>query len=405
MKHLQKLNRFLQNCIVTMSSKTSKYFTGRNDSSMRRSSERLKDKSTPSCSHEKLDEKCSGKLSSKLGRTRNIKAEVDEPTNMVSDTQLQGVDIATKRSVNVKNEPIKEILKKSPQKRLIKVEYEGVQDTSKTQSKKVKNKNSGPEPMENTDYSKRVLDRNVWQPVNWRDQLEGIKEMRKIRDAPVDTMGASQICDISAEPAVYRYQVLLSLLLSSQTKDQVTSAAMMKLREHGLNIDNILATSEEDIGQLIFPVGFWKRKAEYIKKTTQILKDKYNDDIPPTLQELIKLPGIGPKMAHLIMDIAWDEISGIGVDTHVHRISNRLEWVKNPTKTPEQTRIALEDWLPKDHWRETNLLLVGFGQQMCLPIGPRCSDCLIKETCPVGKSLKNKDKKSPRKLKIKKEKT
>ncbi|XP_071509526.1 endonuclease III-like protein 1 isoform X2 [Diadema antillarum] len=186
-----------------------------------------------------------------------------------------------------------------------------------------------------------------WEPAMWRMQLENIQQMRIHRDAPVDSMGAEKICDASAPPEVYRYHVLISLMLSSQTKDQVTSAAMKKLREHGLTVENIVRTSEADVGKLIYPVGFWKRKADYIKRTSQILKEKYQSDIPPTLSELIKLPGVGPKMAHIIMDVGWHKVTGIGVDTHVHRISNRLRWVKKSTTTPEETRTSLEEWLPR----------------------------------------------------------
>ena len=94
---------------------------------------------------------------------------------------------------------------------------------------------------------------------------------------------------------------------------------MTRLKDHGLTIDNILATSDEKLGELIYPVGFWKRKVVYIKETCQILKDKFDGDIPNTVEELCKLKGVGPKMAHLCMNIAWGQQSGIGVDTHVHR--------------------------------------------------------------------------------------
>ncbi|XP_066432662.1 endonuclease III-like protein 1 [Eleutherodactylus coqui] len=232
------------------------------------------------------------------------------------------------------------------------------------------------EPAEDTDKKLK------WEPRSWRKQLENIRQMRRARDAPVDQMGAEKCFDRSAEPQVIRYQVLLSLMLSSQTKDQVTSAAMTKLREHGLTVGSILETDEETLGKLIYPVGFWKSKVKYIKKTTEILQAQYGGDIPDNVAELVKLPGVGPKMAHLIMDIAWNKVSGIGVDTHVHRISNRLKWVKKETKTPEDTRVALEDWLPRDLWSEINWLLVGFGQQVCLPVSPRCSDCLNRDICP-----------------------
>uniref|UniRef100_A0A2S2NYW7 DNA-(apurinic or apyrimidinic site) lyase n=1 Tax=Schizaphis graminum TaxID=13262 RepID=A0A2S2NYW7_SCHGA len=171
-------------------------------------------------------------------------------------------------------------------------------------------------------------------------------------------------------------------MLSSQTKDEVNFAAMQRLKQYGLTVDNILEISDKNLGELIYPVGFWKRKVEYIKRTTRILKDTYNGDIPSTIKELCQLPGVGPKMAHLCMSCAWNEVTGIGVDTHVHRISNRLGWVKKTTKTPENTRIELESWLPKDLWREVNHMLVGFGQTICRPVGPRCISCLNKTTCP-----------------------
>ncbi|XP_077173144.1 endonuclease III-like protein 1 isoform X2 [Paroedura picta] len=230
-----------------------------------------------------------------------------------------------------------------------------------------------------------------WEPKNWRQELDNIREMRKARDAPVDQMGAEKCFDLEAPPEVMRYQVLLSLMLSSQTKDQVTSAAMMRLRQRGLTVDTVLQMEEATLAQLIYPVGFWKNKARYIKQTSAILQRDYGGDIPKTVAELVKLPGVGPKMAHLVMAIAWQNVSGIGVDTHVHRISNRLRWVRRETKLPEETRQALESWLPRELWSEINWLLVGFGQQTCLPVSPRCSDCLNRGLCPAaGKSQEAK---------------
>ncbi|XP_054850635.1 endonuclease III-like protein 1 [Eublepharis macularius] len=224
-----------------------------------------------------------------------------------------------------------------------------------------------------------------WEPEGWRRQLAHIRAMRAARDAPVDRMGAAACVDGAAPPEVRRYQVLLALMLSSQTRDQVTWAAVRRLREDGLTVDRILQAEEGALGRLIYPVGFWKNKARYIKQTTAILKRDYAGDIPKTVAELVKLPGVGPKMAHLVMNIAWQTVSGIGVDTHVHRISNRLKWVKEETKHPEETRQALEKWLPRELWSELNWLLVGFGQQICLPVNPRCSECLNQAICPASR--------------------
>ncbi|XP_050544232.1 endonuclease III-like protein 1 isoform X2 [Daktulosphaira vitifoliae] len=221
-----------------------------------------------------------------------------------------------------------------------------------------------------------------WQPPNWQQVIDQIRIMRKEYPAAVDEMGCDQAADKNEAPKVIRFHILVSLMLSSQTKDEINYAAMQRLKQHGLTIDNILKTSDEQLGKLIYPVGFWKRKVDYIKRTTQLLKDRYNSDIPNTIKGLCELPGVGPKMAHLCMSCAWDEVTGIGVDTHVHRISNRLGWVKKNTKTPEKTREELEAWLPQDLWREVNHMLVGFGQTICRPVRPHCVSCLCKDLCP-----------------------
>ncbi|XP_076583587.1 endonuclease III-like protein 1 isoform X2 [Chaetodon auriga] len=221
-----------------------------------------------------------------------------------------------------------------------------------------------------------------WEPPEWKKQLGYIREMRNGRDAPVDNMGAERCYDTEAPAHVRRFQVLVSLMLSSQTKDQVTAAAMQKLRAHGCTVENVLATDDETLGKLIYPVGFWRTKVKYLKLTSAMLQKEFGGDIPDSVEGLVRLPGVGPKMAHLAMDIAWDQVSGIGVDTHVHRISNRLGWLKRPTKNPEETRKALEEWLPRELWSEINWLLVGFGQQVCLPVNPLCSVCLNQHSCP-----------------------
>ncbi|XP_020326699.1 endonuclease III-like protein 1 [Oncorhynchus kisutch] len=221
-----------------------------------------------------------------------------------------------------------------------------------------------------------------WEPPDWSKQLGHVRQMRSARDAPVDLMGAEKCYDTHAPDEVRRYQVLVSLMLSSQTRDQVTSAALQRLRAHGCTVDNIVNTDDDTLGQLIYPVGFWRTKVKYLKQTSVMLQREFRGDIPNTVEGLVRLPGVGPKMAHLAMDIAWHQVSGIGVDTHVHRISNRLGWTRGGTKNPEETRKALEDWLPRDLWSEINWLLVGFGQQVCLPVNPLCSVCLNQHSCP-----------------------
>lgn len=225
----------------------------------------------------------------------------------------------------------------------------------------------------------------IREPAYWRQHLENIKEMRKESNAPVDSMGALACVDPDATEPIRRFQVLLALMLSSQTKDEVTWAAMKKLKENGACTPlKISELSQEKISELIYPVGFYKRKGEYIKKVVDILNAKYNGDIPSTYEELCALPGVGPKMATLTMNLGWKRTVGVGVDTHVHRIANRLGWTLLRTKSPEETAEIIEKWLPKDVWDDVNLLFVGFGQQICTPTRPKCEECLNQSICPYG---------------------
>jgi endonuclease III len=185
--------------------------------------------------------------------------------------------------------------------------FEKPEKNAKTPVKKSKKINTN-------DIEDIAIKLETWQPENWEATLNHIREMRKNSDAPVDSMGCDKCMDDSAPPEVLRFQSLVSLMLSSQTKDQVTFAAMEQLRknEKGLSIDSVLEMSEEELGKLIYPVGFWRTKAKHIKATSKILKEQFNGDVPNTVELLCSLPGVGPKMAHLCMKTAWGIISGIG---------------------------------------------------------------------------------------------
>lgn len=178
-------------------------------------------------------------------------------------------------------------------------------------------------------------------------------------------------------------------MLSSQTKDQVTFEAMTRLKQNGLTPKQMIEIDTVELERLLYPVSFYKTKAKHIQKTANILFDSFDSDIPNSVEGLVKLPGVGPKMAHICMRTAWNVISGIGVDTHVHRISNRLKWLPKQTKEPEQTRVELEKWLPFENWSEVNELMVGFGQTICTPTNPKCDLCLNSEICP-SKVIKKK---------------
>jgi endonuclease-3 len=214
----------------------------------------------------------------------------------------------------------------------------------------------------------------VTMPPGFHDEWRLIKELRKDRTAVVDTMGCERLADPRASEKDRRYHVLVSLMLSSQTKDTVNAAVMGALKARGLSVKRILdETSEDEFHELIKPVGFHNVKTKNIRRATQILRDEYDEDVPNTMEELLALPGVGPKMALLVLKCAFDITAGISVDTHVHRISNQLGWTGGaPTldknsfacKEPEKTRKALEQWVPRDDWGDVNWLLVGLGQEV-----------------------------------------
>lgn len=244
-------------------------------------------------------------------------------------------------------------------------------------------------------------------PANYEEVLEGIKKMRSSDDAPVDSMGCEKAGSF-LPPKERRFAVLVSSLLSSQTKDEVTHGAVQRLSQNCLlDANAIVQTDEANIAKLIYPVGFYLRKAKYMKKVAEVCLEKFGGDIPTTLEGLLSLPGIGPKMAHLVMNVGWNNVQGICVDTHVHRICNRLGWVSRPgtrqeTSTPEETRVSLQTWLPKEEWVQINPLLVGFGQTVCTPLRPKCGVCSVNKLCPSAfKDTLNAKLKAKKKSKLK----
>lgn len=199
-------------------------------------------------------------------------------------------------------------------------------------------------------------------PKDWEKIYSIVEELRSDKTAPLDSDGAEALPEKHLGDVIFRFQVLIALMLSSQTKDAVVGDAMRALQQHGLTVENIAATDVETLDNIIQKVGFHNNKSKYIKKTVDILIEKYNGDIPRTAQEMIDdLPGVGPKMAFIVESICYGEGTGIGVDTHMHRIFNDIKWVNS--NSPEKTREQLEGWLPRHKWDEVNALWVGFGQE------------------------------------------
>ncbi|ADY73064.1 DNA-(apurinic or apyrimidinic site) lyase [Desulfurobacterium thermolithotrophum DSM 11699] len=174
------------------------------------------------------------------------------------------------------------------------------------------------------------------------------------------------------------FKILIATVLSLRTKDEITAKAANKLFQVADNPYDMLKLKEEEIASLIYPVGFYRRKAKNIKEICKVLIEKYNGKVPDEIDELLKLPGVGRKTANLVVTLGYGK-PGICVDTHVHRISNRLGYVN--TKTPEETEFALREKLPKDYWIEINDLLVSLGQHICHPTSPKCSQCPIEKYC------------------------
>jgi len=175
------------------------------------------------------------------------------------------------------------------------------------------------------------------------------------------------------------YRVLIATILSSRTKDEVTAVASSRLFERAPDIDSLARLDPARIRELIYPVGFYKTKAEHIRNTARLLIDTYGGQVPDTIEELVKLPGVGRKTANLVLTTAFDK-SAICVDTHVHRIMNIWGYVS--TRTPLETEMALRDKLPQSYWKKVNRVLVAFGQGQCKPVGPHCDTCILQPDCP-----------------------
>ena len=168
--------------------------------------------------------------------------------------------------------------------------------------------------------------------------------------------------------STFRYQTLIALMLSSQTKDQMVGQAMRKLQtspalEGGLCAMGVAGATEDTIRELIYGVGFHNRKASYIKRATALIVEEHAGDVPSNMKGLLALPGVGPKMSLIVLNAAFGKVVGVSIDTHLHRMLPQLGWTKL-AKSPEQTRRQLEAWLPLEHWPSFNLVWVGLGQEL-----------------------------------------
>ncbi len=175
------------------------------------------------------------------------------------------------------------------------------------------------------------------------------------------------------------FNTLISCVLSLRTKDEVTEKASLRLLKKYNTPEKLLTLSEGEIESLIYPVGFYKTKAKRLREISKSLIENYSSEVPKDFDELLKLKGVGRKTANIVMVYGHKKTGYIPIDTHCHRIPNRLGWIK--TKTPEETEVVLKKILPEQYWDDFNDMFVTFGQKICVPISPFCSKCPIEHHC------------------------
>ena len=196
----------------------------------------------------------------------------------------------------------------------------------------------------------------------------------------IDGMDIPAVEKISSEHAEDPFRVLIGTLLSARTQDQTTHAASTRLFQAAPTPEAMAALPVKRLEKLIYPVGFYRNKAKFVKAAAAAIVDRFGGHVPASLDEMVTLPGVGRKTANLVMIIAFQSADHICVDTHVHRISNRLGWVS--TADPEETEQALYAAVERRWWALLNRYLVTWGQNVCRPVYPRCGACAINPDCP-----------------------
>jgi endonuclease III len=228
------------------------------------------------------------------------------------------------------------------------------------------------------------------QPVVARRRIATV--MRRLARA-IDGMEALAVEKIAEDQKEDAFQVLIATMLSAQTRDPVTHAASTRLFEVARTPRAMAKLTVKRIERLIYPVSFYRNKAVHVKATCEQLLSRYQGRVPGTMEELLTLPGVGRKTANLVLILAHKSGANICVDTHVHRISNRLGWTA--TRTPDETEQALYAAADRRWWPVINNYLVTWGQNVCRPVYPRCGSCDLEDLCP--KIAVVRTGKSPRK--------
>jgi endonuclease-3 len=203
--------------------------------------------------------------------------------------------------------------------------------------------------------------------------------LRRIRRA-MRGMTELAVEKVSKESREDPFRVLVATMLSAQTKDAVTEAASRRLFRVARSPRRLARLRHDRIERLIYPVSFYRTKARHVREASRQLISRFGGRVPSRRDDLLTLPGVGRKTANLVLILSLASRDSICVDTHVHRIANRLGWVR--TKSPEATEQALYAVVPRRYWPEINLRLVTWGQNVCRPVYPRCGACQLRALCP-----------------------
>ena len=215
------------------------------------------------------------------------------------------------------------------------------------------------------------------QPTVPRGRIRAV--MRRLARA-IDGLEEPAIEKIAEDQQEDPFQVLIATMLSAQTKDAVTHAASTRLFRVARTPRTMAKLRVKEIERLIYPVSFYRNKAVHVQRTCEQLLSRYGGVVPKTMAELLTLPGVGRKTGNLVLILAHRSADNICVDTHVHRISNRLGWVS--TRTPDETEQALYGAARRQWWPLINLYLVTWGQNVCRPVYPLCGGCVLFDLCP-----------------------
>jgi len=215
------------------------------------------------------------------------------------------------------------------------------------------------------------------QPIVPRGRIAAV--MRRLARA-IDGLEEPAVEKIAEDQEEDPFQVLIATMLSAQTRDAVTHAASTRLFKVARTPRTMSRLTTAQIERLIYPVSFYRHKAVHVKQTCEQILSRFGGRVPSTMEELLTLPGVGRKTANLVLILAHRSKQNICVDTHVHRISNRLGWVS--TRTPDETEQSLYKAAHRKWWPIINLYLVTWGQNICRPVYPLCGSCVVADLCP-----------------------